>query len=81
MKEVARREYKQMTDEITRFLNGGYKEIKKELSEKMHEAAEELDFERAKEYRDQIAHIEVTMEKQKMTMNDFTDRDVFGYAV
>ena len=26
------------------FLNGGHKEIKKELTEKMHEAAEELRF-------------------------------------
>ncbi|RSK52499.1 excinuclease ABC subunit UvrC [Bacillus canaveralius] len=74
-------EYKNITDEIIRFLNGGYKEIKAELSEKMAAAAEELDFERAKEYRDKIAHIEATMEKQKMTTTDFTDRDVFGYAV
>jgi excinuclease ABC subunit C len=79
--EVAEQEYKTMTDEITRFLNGGYKDIKKELAEKMTTAAEELDFERAKEFRDQIAHIEATMEKQKITMTDFTDRDVFGYAV
>ncbi|MDP4156609.1 MAG: excinuclease ABC subunit UvrC [Bacillota bacterium] len=79
--EVKEDEYKKMTDEITRFLNGGYKEIKKELTEKMTQAAEDLDFERAKEYRDKIAHIETTMEKQKMTMTDFTDRDVFGYAV
>lgn len=79
--EVPEDTYKQMTDEITRFLNGGYKDIKKELTEKMSSAAEELDFERAKEYRDQIAHIETIMEKQKITMTDFTDRDVFGYAV
>ncbi|MCM3587609.1 excinuclease ABC subunit UvrC [Mesobacillus maritimus] len=79
--EVAEQEYKKMTDEITRFLNGGYKEIKHELAERMTAAAEELDFERAKDYRDKIAHIEATMEKQKMTMTDFTDRDVFGYAV
>src|SRR5699024_7551622 len=26
-------------------------------------------------------YIEMVMEKQTMTMNDFTDRDVFGYAV
>ncbi|TCN24503.1 excinuclease ABC subunit UvrC [Mesobacillus foraminis] len=75
------KEYKKITDEIARFLNGGYKEIKKELAAKMTSAAEELDFERAKEYRDKIVHIEATMEKQKMTMTDFTDRDVFGYAV
>lgn len=73
--------YRELTDEITRFLNGGYKEIKKDLTEKMTAAAEELDFERAKDYRDKIVHIEATMEKQKITMTDFTDRDVFGYAV
>jgi excinuclease ABC subunit C len=73
--------YKDMIEEITKFLNGGYKDIKNELTKKMQAASEELDFERAKEYRDKIAHIEATMEKQKMTTTDFTDRDVFGYAV
>ncbi|MEH7389002.1 excinuclease ABC subunit UvrC [Bacillus sp. JJ1503] len=81
VKEVSEQEYKLMVDEITRFLNGGYKEIKKELTEKMTAAAEELDFEKAKEFRDRIAHIEATMEKQKITTTDFTDRDVFGFAV
>jgi excinuclease ABC subunit C len=47
----------------------------------MRKAAEVLEFERAKEFRDQILNIEATMEKQKMEMNDFVDRDVFGYAV
>lgn len=70
---------KQMVESIIRFLNGGYKEVKKELTEKMMEAAENLEFERAKEYRDQIANIEATMEKQKMVFNDFIDRDVFAY--
>jgi excinuclease ABC subunit C len=73
--------YKEMVDDISKFLNGGYKRVKKELTEKMSSAAENLEFERAKEYRDQIANIEAVMEKQTMTMNDFTDRDIFGYAV
>lgn len=46
----------------------------------MQEAAEQLEFERAKELRDQIAYIDSTMEKQKMTMSDLSDRDVFAYA-
>ncbi len=79
--EVPKEEYRRMVDEITKFLNGGYKDIKKELTEKMTAAAEEHDFERAKEFRDQIANIEATMEKQKMMMTDLVDRDVFGYAV
>lgn len=79
--EVSQSTYKEMTEEITRFLNGGYKDIKKQLEVKMLAASENLDFEKAKEFRDQITHIETTMEKQKMTSTDFTDRDVFGYAV
>ena len=78
--DVEEREYKQIVDDINRFLNGGHTEIKKELTEKMLEASEMLDFERAKEYRDKIAHIEITMEKQKMMTTDFIDRDVFGFA-
>lgn len=80
VKDIAETTYKEMLEEITKFLNGGYKDIKKELTEKMLKASEELDFERAKDYRDKILHIEATMEKQKMTTTDFTDRDVFAYA-
>ncbi|MFJ7363309.1 excinuclease ABC subunit UvrC [Peribacillus frigoritolerans] len=78
--DVEEQEYKKMIDDINRFLNGGHTEIKKELTEKMLEASEELDFERAKEFRDKIAHIDITMEKQKMMTTDFIDRDVFGFA-
>ncbi|OCA92357.1 excinuclease ABC subunit UvrC [Pseudobacillus wudalianchiensis] len=79
--EVTDEQYKEMTNEITRFLNGGHQQVKEQLTAKMQEAAEKLEFERAKEFRDQIAHIEATMEKQKINTTDFTDRDVFGYAV
>lgn len=79
--EVAEETYKEMVDDITRFLNGGYKQVKADLTGKMLAAAKTLEFERAKEYRDQITNIEMVMEKQAITMNDFTNRDVFGYAV
>jgi excinuclease ABC subunit C len=78
--KVTQEQNRQMVDEMSRFLRGGFKQIKEELSKKMLAAAENLDFERAKEYRDSIAHIDATMEKQKMAMNDFVDRDVFGYS-
>jgi excinuclease ABC subunit C len=70
----------ELVDSITRFLSGGHKEIKKDLQQKMYQASENLDFERAKEYRDLIQHIESIMEQQKMTLNDQIDRDIFGYA-
>lgn len=79
--EVEQETYDKMVSEISRFLNGGHDEIKQDLTRKMHEAAEELNFERAKELRDQIVHIDAVMEKQKITTTEAVDRDIFGYAV
>ncbi|MEW4371571.1 excinuclease ABC subunit UvrC [Paenibacillus kandeliae] len=79
--EVPEKSYEDIRQEITRFLSGGHEEIKKDLQRKMEEAAEDLYFERAKELRDQIRHIDALMEKQKITMADAKDRDVFGFAV
>ena len=80
IKEVSEATNKEIVDEIVKFLNGGHQDIKKNLEEKMYKAAETLDFERAKEYRDQISHIDSVMEKQKMNLNEHIDRDVFGYS-
>ena len=81
VKQIEPKEFDTLVDEITKFLNGGYEDVKKDLERKMLEAAEELQFERAKEFRDQITHIETVMEKQKIVSGDLTNRDVFGYAV
>lgn len=72
-------EYQPLIEQITHFLKGDYSDVKKDLVSRMEDAAEKLEFERAKEYRDLILNIEATVEKQKMALNDFIDRDVFGY--
>lgn len=79
--DVPKDTYTQMTAEIRRFLNGGHTSIQKELEQKMHQAAEKMEFEQAGEYRDQIQAIDTIMTKQKMTQTDLLDRDVFGYAI
>ncbi|MCR8645249.1 excinuclease ABC subunit UvrC [Paenibacillus sp. N1-5-1-14] len=79
--EVTAQQNEAIVQEISRFLNGGSDAVKKDLTEKMMHAAEELQFERAKEYRDLIQSIDAVMEKQKITTLDATDRDVFGYVV
>lgn len=73
-------EYAAIVHEISSFLQGGFNDIKDNIKKKMYEASEELNFERAKELRDQIQHIEIVMEQQKMTTNDRTDRDIFGFS-
>ncbi|WP_342562833.1 excinuclease ABC subunit UvrC [Paenibacillus sp. FSL R7-0345] len=80
-KEVPKSAYEEIIRDISAFLGGGHEAVKKDLQKKMQEAAEELYFERAKELRDQIMHIDALMEKQKINTADTKDRDVFGYAV
>lgn len=72
--------YNKIVLNITSFLRGGHQSIKSDLEEKMLEASGQLNFERAQELRDQIAHIEVVMERQRMVLNDQADRDIFGYS-
>lgn len=81
VKEIPQSTYDDMIGKMTKFLNGGHEEIKQDLTAKMYEAAEQLEFERAKELRDQLTHIDAIMEKQTITSGDLTNRDVFGYAV
>lgn len=77
--DVPPERYAPIVEEITRFLSGDVDGIVKQLEAKMHAAAEALEFERAKEYRDLIADIEKVAEKQKIAFNDFIDRDIFAY--
>ncbi|MEI5995551.1 excinuclease ABC subunit UvrC [Candidatus Enterococcus mansonii] len=79
--DIPKATYKEMVGEIKRFLNGGHPVIQEELEKKMADAAENMEFEKAAEYRDQIKAIETVMTRQKMTNADLVDRDVFGYAV
>ncbi|SDM88386.1 Excinuclease ABC subunit C [Fictibacillus solisalsi] len=77
--DISKEQNKEMVDEIVKFLNGGFPEVREELTQKMLAASEELNFERAKELRDQIQHIDAVMQKQKMMTADMADKDVFGY--
>ncbi|WLR60755.1 excinuclease ABC subunit UvrC [Guptibacillus hwajinpoensis] len=78
--DVSKEQNKEMIDGITRFLNGGHQEVKEDIERKMTTASENMDFERAKEFRDLMFHIDKVMEVQKIQSNDGIDRDIFGYS-
>lgn len=80
VKDVSKEENQMLVKEIAKFLRSGHSEVKSQLTDKMMKASEDLDFERAKEIRDTLVHMEAVMEKQKMAINDHIDRDVFGFA-
>lgn len=77
--EVPVEEYEEQIRRIRSFLNGNVKDIKRDLKQKMQEAAEEMNYERAAEFRDQISYIERTVEKQSIISNNYTARDFFNY--
>src|SRR5699024_4053063 len=77
---IPKETYQKITQEISTFLHGGYREIKNDLTNKMLKASEELNFERAQEYRDSIQNIEAVMENQKVAFNEKIDIDIFNYS-
>lgn len=78
--QVSEEEYKAHTDAVEDFLNGRQDKILKELEERMVEASEGLEFEKAAKLRDSIAAIKKLGEKQVVEDMADCDRDVIGLA-
>ena len=70
---------KNMKEEIISFFNGNSEILISKLEKKMLECSEKLQFERALEYRELLNYINITLEKQKVMLDDNYDRDVIGY--
>ena len=68
-------DYLPIKNKIGSFLNGEVKEIIDNLTIKMNDASENMEFEKAIEYRDLISSINATVAKQKISINDLTSRD------
>lgn len=78
--DVSKEEYNQMIKEVTRFLKGDTKKVLDILEGKMYEASDNLEFEKANEYKEMINHINTTSEKQIISLADLKDRDIIAYA-
>lgn len=73
--------FKGMAQEVSDFLKGQDDKIIDELKLKMTTAAQNMEFERAAEYRDLIQAIGTLRTKQRVMVKDLQNRDVFGYYV
>lgn len=78
---MTKEEYQAQIRQALDFLNGNFKDIIKELHEKMMQESEALNFEKAKEYRDMIDNIRRIGERQKITNSDSEDKDVIALAM
>ncbi len=77
---ISQEEYGKSIHEVIRFLNGNYEPIQKELEAKMIQASEDLEFEKAIEYRELLNSVNKIAQKQKITDSSWEDRDVLAVA-
>lgn len=79
-KEISQEEYKKQIAKIRSFLNGDTKEILNDLSEKMKNHINNLEFESAAQIHDFIKSIEVSIENQVVSDSGKIDRDYIGFC-
>lgn len=77
---VNREQYRAMIKELMDFLDGRSDHIIKNIETKMTQAAENLQFEKAAEYRDQLTAVTKIVSKQKVISAAHTDQDVIAFA-
>lgn len=71
-------DYNESVEQALAFLKGGSSNSVKDLTKKMEEAAENLEFERAARIRDKISAIKKMGDKQKVVANKVLDEDVIA---
>lgn len=82
--KISAQEYSEALEEAVNFLKGASGNIQKVLTQKMMQASENLQFEKAARYRDRIRAIQGLQENQKVVSIRYEEEDVIAlvqYAV
>ena len=77
---ITKGEYGKLVEQAVGILEGRDAGIVRRLQEQMEAAAEEMEFEKAAMYRDQITAVRVIQEQQNITTVGGGDMDVLGFA-
>lgn len=75
---VDKERLEQMETEILSFLRGNTQILKDKLMDKINKYSETLNYEMAKELKEELNYINIVEEKQKVELHDFVNRDVLG---
>lgn len=79
--KISETEYAERVEGAIRLLKEGAAPIVRNLEERMNQAADDLDFEKAAELRDRIAAIKRIGSRQKVIMSGNEDQDVIAIAI
>jgi excinuclease ABC subunit C len=77
--KIEKKEIDNMKNEIIKFLKGDHSIVTSKLKEKMEFESNLMHFEKAKEYKDLLDYINITLTNQEVELKDSVDRDIFGY--
>lgn len=77
---VSKEKYGEMIQEVLLFLEGRIDRLIPDLTSKMQEAADKLEYEKAARFRNQIRGLQTLAEKQKIVAQHKEDQDYVGYA-
>ncbi|WP_122642285.1 excinuclease ABC subunit UvrC [Luxibacter massiliensis] len=77
---ISQEKYAESVQAVIRFLSGHFDAILKELEDKMNQASETLEFEKAIEYRELLNSVKKVAQKQKITDSSGEDRDILAVA-
>lgn len=77
---ISREEYRERVNAALEFLNGNFGLVLKDLESRMMTASDNLEFEKAMEYRDLINSVRQIAQKQKITHTDGEDKDIIALA-
>lgn len=78
--KATEQDYAAVVKKIVTFLSGNVQETEQSLKDKMYKAAEELEFETAKHYRDMLEMLEKLIRKQAIPFRIEPDIDIFTFA-
>ncbi len=76
---ISTEEYGQAIRDVQLFLEGKSSELEARLTERMEQAAENMQFELAARLRDQLITVNQAQDKQRIASTDDEDADVFGF--
>ena len=77
---ISREEYRESVNQVLEFLNGRYEPVLKMLEENMLAFSEQMEFEKAIEYRELLSSVKKIAQKQKITSQSMEDRDIIALA-
>lgn len=77
---ISTADYDDLVQRATRILSGDIRELEQDLEARMQRAAEDLEYERAAQWRDRLKALRRTVEGQGVTPRDRVARDVLGLA-